>query len=198
MPPYAPASPTRDAALELLTWLAATFSAAPTAETIAALRGAASPLLDTWADDEAVGSALRRLFAVLGDLGSDTDAAATLNVVFANLFLGIGGPQSVAPYESVQRYGCLSQEPARVMADLLAQHDLGVAEAGELPDHIAIELALLAALARSGSPAFAVLRERMAEWVPGFAARVRDRDPSGYFAAAATLLATLLGRAGLL
>jgi TorA-specific chaperone len=178
----------------------ADFFAAPLEATdIAALRqdgrlGGLAPVCDCPAG--------QRARDVLAGLPDATAATSELNAAFCCLFLGAGGPHGNAPpYESAwSGNGRLFQEPTADMAALLATHGLGVAEGCcESPDHLAIELALLAALLTGLEPvAAAALLTRLLGWVPRFATRCADCDTTGFYAALAALLhAFLLDQAAL-
>jgi TorA-specific chaperone len=170
----------------------ADFFAAPLeAADVAALRadgrlGGLAPLCDRPAGQRARG--------VLAGFGDAAEAASDLNAAFCCLFLGAGGPDGNAPpYESAYcGSGRLFQEPTAEMAKLLAAHGLGVAEGCcEPADHLAIELALLAALLAGPEPATALV-DRLLGWVPGFAARCAACDATGFYAALAALLHAFL------
>jgi len=131
-------------------------------------------------------------------LAAEPEAAASLlNRSYCQLFLGIGGAAGAPPFESAYRdAGVLFQGPAAAMAELLAACGLEPAEGFvEPPDHIAIELSLLAQLTRTDAPdgaAATALRARLAEWVPAFARGCARFDRSGFYAPLAAVLATLL------
>jgi TorA-specific chaperone len=166
----------------------ADFFAAPLEEAdIAALRedgrlGALAPLADRpdWV----------RARQVLAGFAEVADAVSDLNAAFCCLFLGAGGPRGNAPpYQSAYLgTGRLFQEPAAEMAELLAARGLAVAGgAGEPPDHLAIELALLEAVLADPADTAAMLN-RLLGWVPQFAALCAGRDATGFYAALAALL----------
>lgn len=173
----------------------ADFFAAPLeAADIAALRadgrlGGLAPLCDH--------PAARRARDVLAGFADAEAAASTLNAAFCCLFLGAGGPHGTAsPYESAYLgTGRLFQAPTDEMAALLTAHGIGLAEGVcEPPDHLAIELALLAALLAGPAPDpdTAPLLARLLGWVPSFAARCAGCDATGFYAALAALLHAFL------
>ncbi|MDR3373567.1 MAG: molecular chaperone TorD family protein [Ancalomicrobiaceae bacterium] len=181
--------------IELLDWLARLFAVAPTEATIAAARsGPARAVLLQLSETPDLLPGVGRLAAVLDCPMSDAALSARLASVFGLLFSGAGGRETVSPYESVHRTGRLFQAPARDMARRLAAHDLAAADAGEAPDHLSVELALLAHLTATDDPDCADLLRRMAEWLPDFRDLTLEKDPTGYFAGAAELLVALLGR----
>ncbi len=187
------ASPEERAAI--LTWLAGFFAAPPTAAVVGAHRRAAgAALLDEISGDPDLGPGLHRMRAAFAADVDDDALAAAFERVFGLLFLGIGGPGTVAPYESAHRGdGRLFQEPTAAMTHLLAGHDLAVA-VGEPADHVAIEAMLLARLVEAGHPDRGALAERLAGWIPDFAGRLATRDPTGLYAGAADALAAAARR----
>lgn len=181
--------------LDLMVWLAGVFVTQPTAETVAAARSdAAAPLLAALLADPDLGPGTQRLVTALAEPVDDVALAARLGKAFAMLFLGIGGPGTVSPYESVWRTGRLFQEPAGDMNRLLATHNLTMVAAGEAADHLSVELMLLAHLAGTNHPDETALLRRLAGWVPDFAEAAIARDDTGYFAGAAQMLARLVAR----
>jgi len=148
------------------------------------------------AGDSLYAADLRRaLEAVLA--AEPEEATSLLNRSYCQLFLGVGGTAGAPPFESAYRdAGRLFQGPVSAMAELLAAYGLQPAEGFvEPPDHIAIELSLLAQLTRLGAPdgaTAAALRARLAEWVPAFARGCIRYDRSGFYAALAAVLTNLL------
>jgi TorA-specific chaperone len=198
-PSAAPAArPAEDADLAALLVLAAALFAAPPQEaTIASLRhGAAADLMARLAGDDALAGPIA---ALAEKIAGDEDAAAVarrLAPVFGLLFLGLAGPATVAPYESVHRCGGrLYQAPVGEMERLLADHDLAVGFDREPADHLSIETALLAHLVATAHPDRHALAERLRGWLPAFRAGVAAADGSGVWAAAAALLAAAIDRA---
>ncbi|WP_051340447.1 TorD/DmsD family molecular chaperone [Azospirillum halopraeferens] len=162
------------------------------------LNGAFGPLQALAADPRYAPDLRCALDAVLAPV-SDDEATVLLNRGYCQLFLGIGGAAGAPPFESAYRgAGRLFQEPVGAMAALLAACGLQTADGFvEPPDHIAVELSLLARLTRDGAagadaPDAAALRERMAEWVPAFARGCARYDRSLFYAPLAAVLATLL------
>ena len=181
-----------DAALAAaaLRWMAGLFQAPPGPEGLAALR----QLLPTLAGDAALGPPLARMADRLTALD---DPVRQLGIAFNRLFVGAGGPETVAPYESAQAepQGRLFGTAAAEMTALLARLDLRVADGlGEPPDHLAVELQLLARLVAAGDPQEKLLLHRLRGWVPRFRDACAAHDPTGFYAAAAAALSTLLDR----
>ena len=176
-------------------WLSALFARQPSAVEIAAHR--VEPIAALMTDlgrDAELAPAIAAMRAALA--GEDEEVAVDLARAHARLFLGLAGPETVAPYESAHvGDGRLFQAPVGEMERLLAAHDLSVArDAGEPADHLAIETALMAGLVEEDHPDRAGLAARLAGWVPAFADACAARDRTGFYAAAARLVATLAER----
>mgnify|MGYP006288742843 FL=1 len=181
--------------------LATLFARELTPETAAELRtGALRALLPTAADDPEAAAAIAALEAATP--GADAPLLP-LAGVYGRLFLGAGGKRGVAPYASayLSPQGRLFQEPARAMADLLRRADRNLAVAGEAPDHLAVQLALMAELAASEDPAAGALADELrttwlAPWLGDIARDVERLDSSGFYAAAGRLARWLVARDG--
>ncbi|PWC35232.1 molecular chaperone TorD family protein [Azospirillum sp. TSO22-1] len=182
---------------EVYRWLAGVFAREPTAGTLATYRSpeARGILLDL-AGMEPLREGAAGFLTLLND---DTDLEALafeLAGTYARLFLGAGGPAAVSPYESVHTspQHRLFQQATTDMERLLAEHGLSVAGAPEPADHIAVELEFLALLAASGAAALErrLLDEHLLRWAPAFCAACIERDPGGYYAAAARVLRGML------
>ncbi|TBW38773.1 hypothetical protein EYW49_08765 [Siculibacillus lacustris] len=181
----------------LFGWLAALFAAPPNRELVADHRGgAAIPWLDLLAADPDCAEAVVELRAVLAAARDDDAATAQLGIGYGRLFEGIGGPNTVPPYESAHRGdGRLFQAPVSEMEALLAAHDLSVSvTVAEPADHLAIELALMARFVAADDPDRAVLAARLAGWIPTFASRCIAADTTGFWAAAARILVVAVAR----
>lgn len=140
--------------------------------------------------DPALGQTGEALAALIEAPDGLEVAASRLAAEHSRAFL-VGGPQAVPPYASVWRSqkGLLWQEPARQMAGLLREAGL-VIETGtpEPPDHLAIQLNLLATLlereAEGGKtpiPAAEFAREHVLSWAPALATALgRGRGTAFY------------------
>lgn len=186
---------------DLYRWLAGVFAGEPTAAALAMYRSPEGRrvLLDL-AEPPALRDGAAHLLTLVND---DTDLEALafeLAGTYARLFLGTGGPAAVSPYESVHTspQHRLFQQATTAMERLLAEHGLIVAGAPEPADHIAVELEFLATLAAAPAPALErrLLDEHLLRWAPGFCAACIERDPAGYYAAAARVLRGLLAMEG--
>lgn len=111
---------------------------------------------------------------------------------YTALFEGIFRHKSVLPYESAWRQSDVA--PAIEMDAALRALDLHVSEdVCEPSDHLAIELAALAAAVRDEQHTVAVdLVSRLDAWVPDFRAALVQKDTSGFYAAAGELLLALI------
>lgn len=180
---------------EVWAWLAGLFTAAPSPEAIAAMRrGPLADALAALALDPDLGPGIARLRAATATGEDPATVAVRLAVTFGRLFLGIGGPETVPPYESAHTgSGRLFQAPVGEMERLMAAHDLAVAaDLHEPADHLGIELALMARLVAADHPDRAELAARLAAWVPRFSRLCVAHDPTGYFGGAAEVLAALV------
>jgi TorA-specific chaperone len=185
--------------MALCDWLAAIFAAPVPADRLAAWRGPeGAGSLAALGEAAGLAAEVAGLQASLGT-GDPAAEAAAIEAAHVALFSGAGGPATVAPYESVHRSarGLMFQEPMAAMQALLQRLDLAATGLPqEPPDHIAVQLALLAELLRRGDDdaAAGLLEQHLLRWAPGFAELCRRRDPHGLFAAAGALLAALLLR----
>lgn len=193
----APVDPNAEDRARLYLWLAEIFSAPPSLDAVAAYRrGEGAAWLAQLAADGDLAPGVAQLSAVFDGGGDDDALTARLGIGFGRLLLGIGGPETVSPYESVHRCGGrLFQAPAAEMQALLATHDLAVAADNcEPADHLGIELALMARLIATAHPDRAALAARLAAWVPHFCSLCIDRDTVGFWAGAARILTAVLDR----
>jgi TorA maturation chaperone TorD len=147
----------------------------------------------------------RRLRAVGGPVWFEPEllalpegrAVEALAVEYCRLFIG---PQPrCSPYASAQRGAALLGGGARTRLEaFLARHRIplpGEAWRVASPDHIAVELAVLAHLYATGFPA-PVLREFLTQhllpWAPGFLRQVESAARHQLYRSAAQLAAALL------
>jgi TorA-specific chaperone len=145
-------------------------------------------LLTACQAEPALALATRHLF----DAVAAADVAM-LGRAWTLLFSGAGGPATVAPYASVFQDGRLYGAATARMHDLLSGLDMSVAaDCLEAPDHIAIQLTLLAVLI--GQKDFAAadrFRQTELAWVEGFCRLCVIGDPTGFYAGAAELAAAV-------
>ncbi len=174
-------------------WLGGLFAQPLTAARIAAhLTGPGAALVAELERDPVIGA---EVAAMLRALRSET-CERSLGRAFALIFLGAGGPAQVPPYESAftDPSGRLFQQATVRMEDALRRLDLSLDPACvEPPDHLAIELMVMVQLVlrREIAPQAEFLEQRLS-WVPRFAELCGERDPSGFYAAAARALAGFL------
>ncbi len=122
-------------------------------------------------------------------------AARDLAGAFAFLFLGVGGKNGAPPYESVyvDERGRTGRAPTVAMERELSALDMHVLKSFPEPaDHVAIELAVAARLAEtdaSNERQVTFLKERLAGWLPDFAAACARGDRTGFYASAASAAA---------
>jgi TorA-specific chaperone len=192
----APASPGALGAAEraaVYQWLAGLFAAEPTVDALMVYRTAeGAALLQDLREIEALAPVADEVadwirHASVADLRV---IARDLAGEFAFLFHGAGGRRSAPPCKSfyVSATGRMMQEPAADMAQRLRQLDLR-RDGGfvEPPDHIAVQLAVMARLATTAPPAeqAAYLADQITDWLDAFAARCARGTPYGFFAVAA-------------
>lgn len=158
------------------------------AEIIVGLAELADGPATAWATDPR----LQPVFEHIRAMADDPEAASKdLAGVFAHLFLGVGGPYSAPPCESVyvSERGMVNQEPVVAMEQQLVALDLHVLqEFPEPADHVAVELAVAAALVESDAPAAHLtefLENRLNRWLGDFAAACARYDRHGFYAATA-------------
>lgn len=175
-------------------WLAEVFLAAPSADALAALRdGAGRKWLAALATEPAFAAPVAEIGAALAAPQETAQLQTRLTIAFNGLFLGLGGKRTLAPNDSAWSEGGLFRAPVAEMTALLADCDLRLAEGCcEAPDHLSVELMLLAHLETHADPRARSLRDRLRLWLPGFCAAVRAEDRTGFFAGAAALLLAAL------
>lgn len=181
---------------ENLASLAGLFAVPPAPATVAELRRAAAGAAHAdLAGDTGLAHGLALVFAAIAEEADDAALAARLERQFGLLFLGIGGPLTLAPYESAWRGdGRLFQAPVAEMDRLLADLDLHVGLAGEPSDHVAVEVGLLAHLVAADHAARPELATRLADWLPAFRDALVVQDASGFYTGAATALLAAVSR----
>ncbi len=176
-------------------WLASIFAAPLDAEAIAASRIVANEFAAISPMPSLV-PGLRQMYDALDALPAGPEGVAALSRSYTLLFSGAGGANAVPPYESAftlpdnRLYGPSESR----MRGLLAELDLRVAEGvAEPADHLAIELAAMAALTNPAAPAAhrSELVRNLNAWLPAFSAACAAQDRCGFYAGAALLAAAL-------
>lgn len=176
-------------------WLANIFLAPPSAAEIAAYRhGPAAVWLEQLRTADVLAEGILQMRGALSGDIADAALAAHLGKMHVTLFSGLAGPATVSPYESAyEGDGRLFQSAATDMADLLRAHDMHVSRTwAEAPDHLAVELSLLARLLVSGHRDANGLITRLRRWLPAFTDGCAAQDPSGFWSGAAKALTALL------
>lgn len=178
-------------------WLAGLFSAPPTPESVLALRsvegGMALNALSELSGCPDAAAAMRS--ALLGETPASVER--TLASTYTYLFDGVGGPETVALCESAytgvfpRLYGQASDDMRRLLDSMSVTT---VSSFREPPDHLSVELGLLARAMRFGQiAAVQLLLEKLLRWVPCVAARLNKADATGFYQGAARILVVLLG-----
>jgi TorA-specific chaperone len=180
-------------------WLAGIFAAPPTTGTVVSYRKAmGATLFEGIAAEPGCAAGARRMRSALDSEGSAAAVARRLAAAFTQLFDGVGGTKTVSLYESayVSVSGRLFQAATGDMDELLRQSDLSTDDAfREPPDHLSIELALLAWSIRHDADRqaqAALLDDHLLVWVPVFADLCRQCDRTDYYAGAAQVLMAFL------
>jgi TorA specific chaperone len=180
-------------------WLSGLFMAPLSANSVASYRdGLGATFLDIFADDLGCEPGAQRMRSALVTEASPAAVARKLSIAFTRLFEGVGGHRTVSLYESayIGGSGRLFQSPVSKMEQLLREAGLSTAATSrEPPDHLPIELALLAQMMRRGVGKQArrvLLDDHLLAWAPLFAGRCHDADRSGFYAGAAQVLAGFL------
>ena len=193
-------------------WLAGLFAGELTAE---ALKAYAAPdgraVLASLDAEPAFKPVVARIRALAAEPDRLRERALDLAADYGLIFLGVGGPRTAHPYASayLSEKGTLFQGPTSDMAEMLRRLDISVIDTmKEPPDHIAIELSVVAELAerteaaalrgdrkearRLQSEQAAFVDAQLLTWVPDFAADCREHDRSGFYGDLATALAAYL------
>jgi TorA specific chaperone len=183
----------------LAEWLAGLFMAPLSPSAVANYRdGFGATLLDILADELGCESGAQRMRSALTTDASTTAVARKLSAAFTRLFDGVGGHRTVSLYESahVSASGRLFQAPASDIGLLLRQANMSTDSMfREPPDHLSIELALLAQMIRQDRAEQAqitLLDDHLLAWVPIFADRCCAADSTGFYAGAASTLTGFL------
>jgi TorA-specific chaperone len=180
--------------LELCEFLSRLFAAQPDADFVWSCRyGAGSRLLAGLANEEALRSAIQLMTSAIAGQDDEQSVSERIGQAYTLLFSGVAGPDTVSPYASVHLCGRLFGDATGRMDQILATLGLTVVTAYREPaDHLAIQLAVLAELMRREDWAKArqFRDQHLANWVPVFRDQCRARDPSGFYAGGAVVLAS--------
>ena len=186
-------------------WLAGFFAREVEVETLASYRSAEGDSFLKGLEAEPV---LLTLVSALRGIIEDEDALQSrvldLKTAFARLFLGVGGHRSAPPYHSAyaSEKGILFQEQMMEMNGILQELDMSIADnVKEPPDHLAIQLSVMAELAEramqnevQASPPeqaqacqrqIAYMDKHILSWLPAFCIDCAAYDPSQVYGLAA-------------
>ena len=139
---------------------------------------------------------------------SPASLSMELSARFASLFLGAGGKRSVPPYESVysNESNLLYQKQTAQTQAALSAFGLSVSDLfPEPPDHISVQLAFMAHLARRAEQATSArhlqeeneiqrvfLATRLLSWIEKFLDHCVNADPDGFYTTAAVSMVTFV------
>lgn len=174
-------------------WMGGLFLQSLDKDQIAAhLSGPGAAFLAELKQSQALNPALTTMLQIL----QEQDSERLLGKAFGMLFLGVGGPATVPPYESAftDPNGRLFQQATGLMVEELRRLDLSLDDSCvEPPDHLAIELMVMSHLIDQGDDAAqASFLNRHLSWIAQFAELCDQLDPSGFYAAAAQALTAFL------
>jgi TorA-specific chaperone len=153
-----------------------------------------------WMGKQLKASAAAEVLRRILDRADSENLAVHLQRRYTALFEGIFRHRAVLPYESAwqgEDGSSLGGESVVEMKAVLRALDLHVsADCCEPPDHLAIELAALAAALRGGRDTIAAdLVQRLQVWVPAFTEALNRQDSGGFYAGAGNLLLALIREA---
>ena len=186
-------------------WLGGVFARELALEALAAYRSTDGMiLLDGFGSHAALAPLVAELRTLALAHESPETAATDLAGAFSRLFLGVGGRHSAPPYESAytSERGLLFQEASGHSAAQLLNLGLHVSQSfSEPPDHLAVQLEIMAELARRAEESqgaaetaryadrqLAFLEDRLLPWIGAFRDDCVASDRSGFYATAATCL----------
>ena len=178
-------------------WLSGIFAREPSAEAMAAYSGGDGQTLLAHIGSIAP---LSDVAGALAELANDPDheaRARDLAGAFAWLFHGVGGRRGAPPFASVymSARGLIQQESAAQAAHDLARLDARLAaDFAEPPDHVAVQLSMMAELVERGTPRIqaAFLDRRLLPWIPEFRDACIAGDRHGLYGMAARCMVGFL------
>lgn len=142
---------------------------------------------DAFEAGAALGAALTQMWSALAEAGNPSNLVETLNCEATRLFEGPGQP-AAPPFGSYYLNGrqLMGPEAVAVQQAYLAAQLLPDQAMCLPPDHLALELGFMAALAKSDSRnALAASRDFLAghllNWIPGWRADVLAAKPHAFF-----------------
>ncbi|MGC3874447.1 TorD/DmsD family molecular chaperone [Halomonas sp. GXIMD04776] len=194
------AGPETSALIVAAEWLSGIFIAPMSSQQVA--QACARPGQDAlrWIGAQLEASAAAEALCRTLEQDDSENLAVHLQRRYTALFEGIFRHRAVLPYESAWQEedgSTLGGEPVVDMKAVLRALDLHVStDCCEPPDHLAIELAALAAALRGGQNMIAAdLARRLQDWVPAFTKALNRQDLDGFYAGAGKLLLALVREA---
>jgi TorA specific chaperone len=183
-------------------WWSGLFLEPPSRDQLAAYRSAEGrEFLESMSREPGLLKAVTALRAIADRAATDEAAVLSLTAAFNRVFLE-GAARSALPYASVwlSENGLFAQQPTREMARLLRDAGLVLNDAlREMPDHIAIQLNLMAELVereKVGLPTPVAsdefLRRHLLSWTLPFATRIEAMPDPGPYAVFARALCRFL------
>ena len=186
-------------------WLSGIFAREISVEALMAYRAPGGiALLDGFGAHPSLAPLATTLRGFALDHENPETVAKDLAGAFARLFLGVGGRRSAPPYESAytSERGLLFQEASGHSAAQLMNLGLQVSGSfSEPPDHLAVQLEIVAELARRREESdgtadaekyadrqLAFLENRLLPWIRAFRDDCATFDRSGFYATAAGCL----------
>lgn len=169
-------------------WLAALLAREPAAETIATYRGPdGQMLLAALRELPAIAPPVDELRRLIEAQGDDLALARDLAGAFAHVFHGVGGRRSAPPCASFYRHasGRVMQAEAGDMTAELDAIGLGIAaHMHEPPDHVAVQLAVMAHLVETAGTGTQkrFLTRHLAPWIGAFSDRCASAPQAGLYA----------------
>jgi TorA-specific chaperone len=179
-------------AMLLCEFLARVFAAPPDTTFVGSCRhGVGAALLAAFAKDDALGAAIQQMTGALEVSLPDEGVAEELEYVYTQLFSGVAGAETISLFASAHLEGRLFGGATGRMDAVL--HELGLSVAADHhgpADHLAVQLAVLGErLGRDDTTvAQRFAEQHLRNWVPMFVPQCHARDPSGFYAGAATLV----------
>lgn len=176
-------------------WLAGVFAREISAEAVVLYRSAeGAALLDALEDLPALAPLVQAIRARVATDATPERAARDLAGAYARLFHGAGGRRSAPPCASfyLSETVRMMQAEAGSTRDALDALDLRLSnEMREPPDHVSVQLAVMAHLAESadGSLQAGWLESRLLPWLDAFAVRCAQAPRPDIYSAAARAVA---------
>nr|WP_299379825.1 molecular chaperone TorD family protein [uncultured Halomonas sp.] len=181
-------------------WLSGIFIAPMSSQQVAQAGATSGQNALRWTGAQLEASAAAETLCRTLDQDDSENLAVHLQRRYTALFEGIFRHRAVLPYESAWQGkdgSTLGGESVVEMKAILRALDLHInTVCCEPPDHLAIELAALAAALREGHDTIvADLVRRLKDWVPAFTDALTRQDLDGFYAGAGELLLALIHEA---